>query len=160
MINSRAATIPIACLFAIVACSKPAKEGPAAEAPSKKTPAADGKTQAFLQSFASAIVAKDYAAAYNAVAVERRATLTQQEFEEAFRHYRDGLPDTLRTAVQVDPYDKEAAVLVPDEFRDRIASEGVIHFEPSDEEMEGFSSTVWIVMEGGEPKLAGFYVED
>jgi hypothetical protein len=160
MISSRAATLLTACVFAIVACSKPAKEGPAAEAPSKKTPAADGKTQAFLQKFAADITARDYAAAYQAVAVERRTSLSQQQFEEAFRHYRDGLPDTLRTSVQVDPYDKDAAVLVPDEFRDRIASEGVIHFEPGDEELEGFSSTVWVVMEAGEPKLAAFYVED
>lgn len=160
MLNSRVATLLTAGLLAIGACSKPAKEAPAAEAPSKKTPAADGKTQAFLQRFASAIVARDYATAYGAVAAERRATLTQQEFEEAFRHYRDGLPDGLKTAVQVDAYDKEAAVLVPDEFKDRVTSEGVIHFEPPDEEMEGFSASVWIVDEGGEPKLAAFYVED
>ena len=62
--------------------------------------------------------------------------------------------------MQLDAYDKEAAVLVPDEFKDRVTSEGVIHFEPPDEELEGFSATVWIVMEGGEPKLAAFYVED
>jgi hypothetical protein len=143
-----------------MACNKPAKEVPAAEAPSRKTTASDGKTQAFLQKFASAIVARDYTTAYGAVATERRATLTQQEFEEAFRHYRDGLPDGLKTSVQLDPYDKEAAVLVPDEFKDRVTSEGVIHFEPPDEEMEGFSASVWIVDEGGEPKLAAFYVED
>lgn len=94
------------------------------------------------------------------MASEARATLTQQEFEEAFRHYRDGLPDGLKTSVQLDAYDKEAAVLVPDEFKDRVTSEGVIHFEPPDEELEGFSATVWIVMEGVEPKLAAFYVED
>ncbi len=143
-----------------MACNKPAKEVPAAEAPSRKTTAADGKTQAFLQKFASAIVARDYTTAYGAVATERRATLTQQELEEAFRHYRDGLPDGLKASVQLDPYDKEAAVLVPDEFKDRVTSEGVIHFEPPDEEMEGFSASVWIVDEGGEPKLAAFYVED
>ena len=94
------------------------------------------------------------------MASERRPTLTQQEFEEAFRHYRDGLPDGLKTSVQVDAYDKEAAVLVPDELKDRVTSEGVIYFEPPDEEMEGFSASVWIVDEGGEPKLAAFYVED
>lgn len=146
--------------LAIGACSKPGQEAPAADAPSKKTAPVDGKTQAFLQRFASAIVARDYTTAYGAVAAERRPTLTQQEFEEAFRHYRDGLPDGLKTAVQVDPYDKESAVLVPDEFKDRVTSEGVIHFEPPDEEMEGFSASVWIVDEGGEPKLAAFYVED
>ena len=160
MVNARVATFIALGFLAIGACSKPAQEAPAADAPSKKTAPADGKTQAFLQRFASSIVARDYATAYGAVASEARATLTQQEFEEAFRHYRDGLPDGLKTAVQVDAYDKEAAVLVPDAFKDRIASEGVIHFEPPDEEMEGFSATVWIVMEGGEPKLAAFYVED
>jgi hypothetical protein len=160
MIDSRAATLLTAFLLASVACSRPAREVPAAEAPSKKTAAADGKTQAFLQKFASSIVAKEYSTAYAAVAMERRATLSQPEFEEAFRHYRDGLPDGLKTSVQVEAYDREAAVLVPDEFRDRISSEGVIHFEPPDEEMEGFSATVWIVVEGGEPKLAAFYVED
>jgi hypothetical protein len=147
-------------LLATGACSKPAQKAPATEAPSRKTAPADGKTQAFLQSFASAVVARDYAEAYGAVAAERRPTLTRQEFEEAFRHYRDGLPDGLKTAVQVDAYDEEAAVLVPDEFKDRVSSEGVIHFEPPGEEMEGFSATVWVVMEGGEPKLCAFYVED
>lgn len=160
MRDTRAVTFVTVAFLALGACSKPAREGPGADAPSKKTSPADERTQAFLQRFAAAIVARDYATAYGAVAAERRATLTQQEFEEAFRHYRDGLPDGLTTNVQVDAYDREAAVLVPDEFRDRIASEGVIHFEPPDEDMEGFSSAVWIVMESGEPKLAAFYVED
>ena len=159
MLDARVPTLIAAALLALGACSKPAQDAPAAEAPARKTSAADGKTQAFLQGFASAIVARDYASAYGAVAAERRATLTQQEFEEAFRHYRDGLPDSLKTAVQVDAYDKEAAVLVPDEFRDRIASEGTVYFEPGGDD-EGFSASVWIVMESGEPKLAAFYVED
>ena len=123
-----------AAFLAFGACHGPAREAASTGTTSKKTDAADGKTQAFLQGFASAIVARDYASAYNAVAAERRATLTQQDLEEAFRHYRDGL-------------------------RDRVVSEGTIHFEPGGE-AEGFSATVWVVMEAGEPKLAAFYVED
>ena len=148
-----------AALLAIGGCGKPAREAASAGASPKKTANADGKTQAFLQNFASAIVARDYASAYEAVAAERRASLTQQDLEEAFRHYRDGLPDSLKTDVQVDAYDKEAAPMVPDEVRDRVVSEGTIHFEPGGD-AEGFTATVWIILESGEPKLAAFYVED
>jgi hypothetical protein len=140
-------------LLATGACGKATQEAP------QRAPAAtDGKTQAFLQSFASAIVERDYARAYGAVAVERRAQLSQKEFEETFRHYRDGLPSALKTEVKVEPHDKSSS-LVPDELRDRIVAEGVVYFEPGGD-TEGFNAIVWVMMESGEPKLASFYVED
>ena len=139
-------------LFATLACGKPAKDAP------QGPPATDGKSQAFLEAFASAIVQRDYAKAYGAVAAERRAALSQKEFEEAFRHYRDALPDGLKTEVKVEPYDKSSS-LVPDELRDRVFAEGVVYFEPGGD-TEGFNAIVWLMLESGEPKLASFYVED
>lgn len=140
-------------LLGAAGCSKAEKE------PSARTAAAPNKDAlAFLQGFASAIVDRDYSRAYAAVAAERHATLSQQDFEEAFRHYRDELPDGLKTEVRVDPYDGEGS-LVPEELRSRIVAEGVVHFLPG-EGAEGFSATVWILMESGQPKLASFYVED
>lgn len=134
--------------------------GGAPETSAPRPEAPDPKHEALLRSFASAIVARDYASAYSAVAEERRASLTLQDLQENFGHYRDGLPDALEIKISLEPYDKESASLVPDEFRDRIVAEGVVHFEPADEELEGFSAHVWIMTESGEPKLATFYVED
>jgi hypothetical protein len=145
---------PAALLLLAAACG-----GRAPEAAASKPAAADPKVDALLRSFASAIVARDYASAYGAVAAERRASLSQQEFEEAFRHYRDELPDALETEIGQEPFDRESAVLVPDEYKDRVVAEGSISFEPGGE-AEGFSATLWILLEAGEPKLASFYVED
>src|SRR5688572_15351548 len=110
-------------LLAIVACGKPAGDTP------QGPPATDGRSQAFLEAFASAIVQRDYARAYGAVAAERRASLSQKEFEETFRHYRDALPDGLKTEIKIEPYDKSSS-LVPDELRDRVFAEGVVYFQP------------------------------
>ena len=146
-------------LLAALALSSGACSGSAPEAAAQKAQAPDPKTDALLRRFASAIVARDYASAYDAVAAERRGSLSLAELQETFGHYRDGLPDALKTEVEVEPYDKQAASLVPDELRDRIVAEGVVRFEPGDD-LEGFSAHVWILMEAGEPKLATFYVED
>ena len=148
------AVLLAACVLGPGACRRPAQE-----ASPQKPAAPDPKTEALLQAFASAIVARDYASAYGAVATDVRATLTLQELQEAFGHYRDELPDALTAEVTIEPYDKESATLVPEELRERIVAEGVVHFEPGDD-LEGFSAHVWILMESGEPKLATFYVED
>ncbi len=140
-------------LLASLACSK------APPPPSSAKPA-DPRIETSLRGFASAIVARDYAAAYGAIASERRGSLPMAEFQEAFGHYRDGLPDDLKAEVIVEAYDRESATLLPEEFRDRIAAEGVVHFEPTDQAIEGFSAHVWVLLEAGEPRLAHFYVED
>ncbi len=135
----------------------------AASPPESSAPppaAADPKTEALLQGFAAAVAARDYASAYGAVAVERRSSLSLAEFQEAISHYRDGLPDVLKTSVRIDPYDRESAAIVPDEYRDRIVSEGVVYFDPEDEDLEGFSVHVWLLSESGEPRLATFFVGD
>lgn len=135
----------IAALLATGACNKPAPEGSAEGAPSRKTAQADGKTQAFSKHSPP----RSWPATSRpptARSPEGRATLTQHEFEESFRHYRDRLPDSLKTTVQVDFYDKEAAVFVPDHLRDRIAFEATIHYEPGGD-LEGFASTVWMILE-------------
>jgi hypothetical protein len=145
--------------MAVLALSSAACSGSAPQAAPQKAQAPDPKTDALLRKFAAAIVARDYAAAYDAVATERRGSLSLAELQENFGHYRDGLPDVLKTEVEVEPYDRESASLVPDELRDRIVAEGVVRFEPGDD-LEGFSAHVWILMEAGQPKLASFYVED
>jgi len=150
----------VAILAVVLALGSGACRDRAPEASRQKPEAPDPRTDALLRSFAAAIVARDYASAYSAVAVERRGSLTLSELQENFGHYRDGLPDALGVEVSVEPYARESATLVPEEIRDRIVAEGVIHFEPGDEELEGFSAQVWILMESGEPKLATFYVED
>jgi hypothetical protein len=94
------------------------------------------------------------------MASELRASTPLQEVQETFGHYRDGLPDDLRIEVSVEAYDRESASIVPEELRDRIVAEGVVHFEPADQELEGFSAHVWVLLEAGEPRLAHFYVED
>jgi hypothetical protein len=104
-------------------------------------------------------VARDYAAAHGLVATDARAELSRQELEEAFQHYREGLPDLLKTDVEVEAYDREAALLVPESLRSRIDAEGTIHFEPGGD-AEGFSAHVWIMPDAGEPRLAHFYVGD
>jgi hypothetical protein len=152
--KKRGAVLAVAAAVAVTACS-----GSAPQASPPPSPA-DPKVVTMLEGFASAIVARDYASAYNAVAVERRGELPLSELQENFGHYRDGLPDDLQAKVQVDPYDRETALLVPEELRDRIVAEGVIHFEPRAEGQEGFSATVWVMLDAGEPKLATFYVED
>jgi hypothetical protein len=141
-------------LAAYSACRQSSPQpSPAAGAP------ADPRHQAMLTSFANAIVARDYAAAHALVAADARASLTRQELEEAFQHYRDGLPDPLETSVEVEAYDREAALLVPESLRGRIDAEGTIRFEPGGED-EGFSAHVWIMKDAGEPRLAHFYVGD
>lgn len=150
----------IAVLLAIGLLLSAACRGGAPEASPQPSAAVDPRIEALLRSFASAIVARDYASAHGAVAAEQHGSLTLQELQEAFGHYRDGLPDALEIKVEIEPYDKESASLVPDALRDRIVAQGVVHFEPGGEELEGFSAHVWILMESGEPKLATFYVED
>jgi len=132
---------------------------PGSSAP-PSTAAPDPKAEALLHGFAAAIVARDYASAYAAVATERRASLSLAEFQETISGYRDGLPDVLKTQVQLEPYDRESAIVVPDEYLDRIVSEGVVYFEPEGDEAEGFSVQVWIMNEAGEPRLASFFVGD
>lgn len=144
-------------LSAGVACRNAAKE-PSPGTSSRSPAVANPEAVALLQGFAAAIVERDYAKAYAAVATERRSTLSQQDLEEAFRHYRDGLPDGLKTEVKVDPYDGDSP-LVPEELRERIVAEGVVHFTPEGD-AEGFNAIVWILMEAGVPRLASFYVED
>lgn len=152
--RTRGIALVVAGLVASLACTTPAPQ------PSPSGAPADPRIEAALRGFASAIVARDYASAYQAVAASRRASLTLQDLQENFGHYRDGLPDALEIKISVEPYDKESATLVPEELRELIAAEGVIHFEPGGEELEGFSAHVWVLMEAGEPKLATFYVED
>ena len=135
------------------ACSQQSAPGGAATPP----PAA---TAAMLQSLASSIAARDYGAAYDLVAAGQRESLTRAEFEEAFRHYRDGLPDRLKTDVRVDAYDRASASMVPDGIRDQIVAEGVVSFDPDGGQAEGFSAVVWVVMESGRPRIAHLYTED
>lgn len=155
MRNRAIAALVGTALLASGACRPPAPESSRRDSSSP-----DGRTRALLEQLASAIVARDYPAAYGTVATERQASLGLAEFEEAFRHYRDGLPDGLAVKVSVDPYDRESATLVPEELRDRIVAEGAVEFVPDDEELEGFTANVWIMMEGGEPRLATFFVGD
>lgn len=150
------AVLAAAAVLASGACrgsSAPASSPPPAQA-------GDAQTRALLEGFAAAIVARDYASAYAAVATERRASLSLAEFQEAISDYRDGLPDVLKTDVRIDPFDRESAAVVPDEYLDRIVSEGVVYFEPEGEDAEGFSVHVWMMSEAGEPRLATFFVGD
>jgi len=150
----------IVVLLAALALTSGACRGQAPEGSAVRSQPPDPTVEALVRSFASAIVARDHASAYGTLAAEPRASLPLPEFQESVGHYRDELPDALETKVTLEPYDKEAATLVPDELRDRIIAEGVVHFEPGGEELEGFSAHVWILMESGAPKLATFYVED
>jgi hypothetical protein len=131
----------------------------AAPASSPGAPATDPRYQAFLTSFADAIVARDYGAAHALVAADARASLSREELEEAFQHYRESLPDQLKATVEVDAYDRDSALLVPDALRGRIDAEGTIHFVPGGDG-EGFSAHVWIMQEAGQPRLAHVFVGD
>ena len=143
-------------LAATIACGgKQASPQPTPAASVKSDPAIDG----MLKGFADAILAKDYARAYEAIAMERRPTLPLSEFEEAISHYREGHESQLQVSIQVSPYDPDGASLLPDEYEGRIASEATVEFEPGGDE-EGFTVLVWIVMEAGVPRLASFYVGD
>jgi len=59
-----------------------------------------------------------------------------------------------------DPYKKdEPDPLLPDAVRDSVEDEFAIHFEPEGDE-EGFSAIVWVLMDGGQAKIAHFFVGD
>jgi len=144
-------------LLVTIACARHEQASPP---PTTAPPAAsDPAVDRLLKGFADAILAKDYAQAYDAIALERRPTLPLAEFQEAIAHYREGYEGSLRASVRVEPYDPDGASLLPDEFKGRIASEAIVEFEPGGDE-EGFSVLVWIVIEAGVPRLASFYVGD
>lgn len=150
------AVLAVAVVLTALGCS--GSSAPASSPPPGQ--AGDAQTRALLEGFAAAIVARDYASAYAAVATERRGSLGLAEFQEAIGDYRDGLPDVLRSEVRIDPFDRDSASVVPDAYLDRIVSEGVVYFEPEGEDAEGFSVHVWIMSEAGEPRLATFFVGD
>lgn len=149
-----AAALVVAGVFAAVGCRAPAPE-PSRQEP----PGADAGTRALLEGMGAAVASRDYATAYDALAAEAKASVSLAEFEEAFRHYRDALPDGLEVRVSVDAYDPDSAGLVPEELRDRVVAEGAVEFVPGGD-LEGFSAVVWVMPESGKPRIAAFYVGD
>jgi hypothetical protein len=72
------------------------------------------------------------------------------------------MDETLKVKiVPGEPYQKdEPDALLPDAVRDHVEDEFAIHFEPEGAEQEGFSAIVWVLMEGGQAKIAHFFVGD
>jgi len=112
-----------------------------------------------LKSVGAALVAKDYASAYAFVATDARGEVSFDEFKEALEAYLERFERGLTVAVKVEPYDREGSSQVPDALKGRVVSEGSIEFDPGGDD-EGFTIAVWIMMEGGAPRIATFFVGD
>ena len=150
-----ATTLILSCIAA--GCGTASSDS-AAEAPERTlTPAYDelGRT------FGDLIVSRDYEGAYAHIAESIRSEIPYAEFEEAFKHYRDSMDETLNVKIVAgDPYQKDDPdALLPDAVRERIEDEFAIHFEPEGKE-EGFSAILWVLMEDGQAKIAHFFVGD
>jgi hypothetical protein len=113
------------------------------------------------RAFGDLIVSRDYEGAYVHIAESSRSEIPFAEFEETFNGYREGVGENLKVKiVPGDPYKKdEPDPLLPDAVRDSVEDEFAIHFEPEGDE-EGFSAIVWVLMDGGQAKIAHFFVGD
>jgi hypothetical protein len=113
------------------------------------------------RAFGDLIVSRDYEGAYVHIAESIRSEIPYAEFEETFKDYRENVGETLTAKiVPGEPYQKdEADALLPDAVRERVEDEFAIHFEPEGD-AEGFSAIVWVLMEGGQAKIAHFFVGD
>ena len=149
-----ATTLILSCLAA--GCATTSTES-ASEPERTLTPAYEELGRAF----GDLIVSGDYEGAYGHIAESVRSEIPYAEFEEAFKHYRDGMDETLNVKiVPGDPYQKDDPdALLPDAVREHVEDEFAIHFEPEGEE-EGFSAIVWVLMEGGQARIAHFFVGD
>jgi hypothetical protein len=113
------------------------------------------------RTFGDLIASGDYESAYVHIAESSRSEIPYSEFEETFKHYRESVGETLKVKVEPgDAYEKdEEDPFLPDAVRERVEDEFAIHFEPEGEE-EGFSAIVWVLMEGGQARIAHFFVGD
>jgi hypothetical protein len=113
------------------------------------------------RAFGDLIVSRDYEGAYAHIAESSRSEIPYAEFEEAFKGYRESMGETLKVKiVPGEPYQKDDPdALLPDAVRERVEDEFAIHFEPEGDQ-EGFSAIVWVLMDGGQAKIAHFFVGD
>jgi hypothetical protein len=113
------------------------------------------------RTFGDLIVSGDYAGAYAHIAEASRSEIPYAEFEEAFKLYREGMEGTLEVEIVAgEPYQKDDPdVLLPDTVREQVEDEFALHFDSEGEE-DGFSAIVWVLMEGGQAKIAHFFVGD
>jgi hypothetical protein len=148
-------TIVLSCLAA--GCGATSTDSVSEPAERALTPA----YTALGQAFGDLIVSRDYEGAYGHIAESSRTEIPYAEFEEAFKGYREGVEETLKVKiVPGDPYKKDDPdPILPDAVRERVEDEFAIHFEPEGD-AEGFSAIVWVLMEGGQARIAHFFVGD
>jgi hypothetical protein len=148
-------TVTLCCLTA--GCSGTSSNSPSGTAERILTPA----YEKLGDNFGDLVVARDYQGAYGYIAESSRSEIPYSEFEDAFKAYRDSMDETLTVkVVPGDPYQKtDPDALLPDAVRERVEDEFAIEFELEGSE-EGFSAIVWVLMEGGQAKIAHFFVGD
>jgi hypothetical protein len=145
----------LSCLTA--GCGAPSSDSVSEPAERALTPAYEELGRAF----GDRIVSRDYEGAYVHLAESSRSEIPYAEFEEAFKGYRESMGETLKVKIVAgDPYQKdESDPFLSDAVRARVEDEFAIHFEPEGDE-EGFSAIVWVLMDGGQAKIAHFFVGD
>ena len=125
----------------------------------------DKRCVQLVESFAQAVVAKNYEAAYRCMSDRYQRDVGRDEFLKSISRYRDGVQGALTWTVRVgedDPKniknDAVAQLFVGDpKIRESIIDEAIIDFKTGG---EGWGLVLWCIDEAGSIKILNYYQDD
>jgi len=152
-------------LALLAACSRPGGgSGPKAK---RTLPA---HLEAAAKRFGEAVLAKNYAAAYELMAASYRERLPYEEFLESITRYRDHVQGELKLEVRASEDDPKTLkddgmvqMLVPDHLRGHILDEAILAFDVTtgeDKEEGDWVLVMWLTEESGQLRVLNYYQDD